>query len=80
MIITSEITGKTYKSVEDCLSDEKRYKKEKEERERAQKKHEQEIEDAYRVARNAYQHFMEVADISEDDARALELQMIVDLL
>lgn len=80
MIISSEITGKTYKTVEDCLAAEKEAKL-KEAREKAAKEErEKEIEDAYCAARKAYEHFMDVAKIDEDDARALELQMILDIL
>ena len=47
MIIISELTGKEYKTVDECIKAEKDFLKKKEEEERAKKAHEEELDKAY---------------------------------
>ena len=56
MIISSELTGKTYKTVEDCLAAEKAYRKE--EVERARK-----LDEAYEEAIAACNRYLELAGV-----------------
>ena len=56
MIISSELTGKTYKTVEDCLAAEKEYRRE--EAERARK-----LDKAYEEAIAACNRYLELAGV-----------------
>lgn len=63
MIISSELTGKQYKTVQDCLSDEKLYKKRLEEEKRAEEKRKKELEEAYNEAVIACNKYLELCGV-----------------
>ena len=61
MIISSELTGETYKTVEDCLKAEEVYKKAKAEEERAKKEHQKMLDEAYEEAIAACDKYLRLA-------------------
>ena len=63
MIISSELTGKTYKTVSECLAAEEEYKKKKAEEEKAQKAHQEALDKAYKKAIAACDEYLELAGI-----------------
>jgi len=71
MIISSELTGKEYKTVEECLKAEKEFLKKKEEEKKAKKEHEEALDKAYKEAVAACDRYFELAgvevDYDEDD-------------
>lgn len=69
MIISSELTGKTYKTVEECLQAEKDFKKKKAEEEAAKKAHKEELEKAYQEAVKACDKYLKLRgiEIEEDE-------------
>lgn len=74
MIIYSELTGRQYKTVEECVAAEKELKekiqKEKEARRKEQEKLKQDIEKAYKVVVNGwvtYLDLLEKANYKVDD-------------
>ncbi len=69
MIIVSEITGKEYKTVDECLKAEKDFRKKKEEEERAKKAHEEELNKAYHDAIAACDKYLKLRgiEIEEDE-------------
>lgn len=66
MIISSELTGKTYKTVEECLKAEKEYKLQKEEEEKAKADLQKEKDEAYEEAINACNRFLKLCGIEVD--------------
>lgn len=69
MIIISELTGKEYKTVDECLKAEKDFRKKKEEEERAKKAHEEELDKAYHDAIAACDKYLKLRgiEIEEDE-------------
>ena len=69
MIIISELTGKEYKTMEECLKAEKEIRKKKEEEERAKKAHEEELDKAYHDAIAACDKYLKLRgiEIEEDE-------------
>jgi len=66
MIISSELTGKQYNSVKECLEDEKNFLRKKEEEEKAKKEHEKALNKAYEEAVAACERYFELAGIKID--------------
>lgn len=60
MYILSEITGKEYKSVDECLADEKEFLRKQEEEEKAKKAHDEEVAKAYDEAVAACERYFEL--------------------
>lgn len=69
MIIVSELTGKEYKTVDECLKAEKDFRKKKEEEEKAKKAHEEELDKAYHDAIAACDRYLKLRgiEIEEDE-------------
>ena len=63
MIISSEITGKTYKTVEECLAAEKKFVEEKEAKEKAAKELEAKKDAAYKKAVDACDEYLKLCGI-----------------
>ena len=63
MIISSEITGKTYKTVEECLAAEKKFAEEKEAKEKAAKELEAKKDAAYKKAIAACDEYLKLCGI-----------------
>lgn len=66
MIISSEITGKTYKTVDDCLLDEKKFLKKKEEEEKAKKEKQEAIDKAFDEVVAACDKYFELIGLDID--------------
>lgn len=66
MIISSELTGKTYKTVEDCIAAEKEFFRKKEEEEKAKEAYLEELDKAYTEAIEACERYFEIANINVD--------------
>ena len=69
MIILSELTGKEYKTVDECIKAEKDFLKKKEEEEKAKKAHEEELDKAYHDAIAACDKYLKLRgiEIEEDE-------------
>ena len=69
MIISSELTGKEYKTVDECLEAEKIFLKKKEEEKKAKEAYEAELEEAYNEAIAACDRYLRLRgiEIEEDD-------------
>lgn len=69
MIIISELTGKEYKTVDECLKAEKDFLKKKKEEEKAKKAHEEELDKAYHDAIAACDRYLKLRgiEIEEDE-------------
>ena len=69
MIIISELTGKEYKTVDECIKAEKDFLKKKEEEEKAKKAHEEELDKAYHDAVAACDRYLKLRgiEIEEDE-------------
>ena len=69
MIIISELTGKEYKTVDECLKAEKDFLKKKEEEEKVKKAHEEELDKAYHDAIAACDRYLKLRgiEIEEDE-------------
>ena len=67
MIIISELSGKDYKNVDECLEEEEIFLKEKEEKERAEKEHKEALDKAYKEAIAACDKYLELAGIKIDE-------------
>jgi len=87
MIIYSEILGKQFNSVEDCLAAEEQYnKKLKEEEERLKKEQEENeklVKSAYKELLNAWTQYMDILevagyDIDSDDKALILVEVILD--
>ena len=61
MIISSELTGKTYSTVDECLKAEEEFKKKKEEEAKAKKKYEEELDKAFDEAVAACNKYFKLA-------------------
>ena len=59
MRIISDVTGKEYKTVEECLAAEKEYR----EAELVKKAHQKELDEAYDAAMAAIDHYFDVAGV-----------------
>ena len=66
MIISSELTGKQYKSVEECLKDEKKFLDAEEKKKKAEQAHKKELDKAYEEAVAACERYFELAGIKID--------------
>ena len=73
MIISSELTGKTYKTVEECLAAEEVFKKEEEKKRKAKELHEQELDKAYEEAIAACDRYLKLAGINNDTLDLLKM-------
>lgn len=60
MIIKSEITGKTYKTVDECLADEKAYNQKKLEDERKKKEFEKKQEVAFQLVKESWKKYLDI--------------------
>ena len=67
MIIISELTGKEYKTVDECLEAEEIFLKEKEEKEKAEKERKAALDKAYKEAIAACDKYLELAGIKIDE-------------
>lgn len=69
MIIISELTGKEYKTVDECLKAEKDFLNKKKEEEKAKKAHEEELDKAYHDAIAACDKYLKLRgiEIEEDE-------------
>lgn len=69
MIIISELTGKEYKTVDECIKAEKEFLKKREEEEKAKKAHEEELDKAYHDAIAACDKYLKLRgiEIEEDE-------------
>lgn len=63
MIILSEITGKEYDSVSECLYDEQKFKTEQEEAKKAEEAHKKEVDKAYEAAVDACEKYFELIGV-----------------
>lgn len=63
MIISSELTGKTYETVEECLKEEKEYRKKEAEAEKAKKAKQKALDEAYKEAINACNKYLKLAGV-----------------
>ena len=63
MIITSEITGKTYKTVEECLAAEKKANEQKAAEEKAKKEFQKKKDEAYKKAIKACDEYLELCGV-----------------
>lgn len=61
MIISSELTGKTYETVEDCLAAEKAFKEEEKRKAEAEAKKDKELEEALDEVITACEKYLELA-------------------
>ncbi len=59
MIIQSEITGKSYNTVEECLEDEKAFKAEKEAAEKAKQEKQEKLEAAFNDICKAWKTYVQ---------------------
>ena len=66
MIISSELTGKTYKTVEECIAAEKEFFRKKEEEEKAKMAHQKELDEAYEEAIAACERYFKLAGVDVD--------------
>lgn len=66
MIISSELTGKTYKTVEECIAAEKEFFRKKEEEEKAKMAHQKELDEAYEEAISACERYFKLAGVNVD--------------
>ena len=64
MIISSEITGKTYKTVEECLAAEKEFEKQKEEKAKAEAKKKEELDKALEDVIKSCEKYLDLAGIN----------------
>lgn len=69
MIIISELTGKEYKTMDECLKAEKDFRKKKEEEEKAKKAYEEELDKAFHDAIAACDKYLKLRgiEIEEDE-------------
>lgn len=63
MIIYSELTGKVYESVNECLDEEIKYTKEKQKAEEEEKEHQRLLDEAYTEAIKACEKYLDLAGI-----------------
>jgi len=63
MRIISDITGKEYKTVDECLKAEEQYKLQKEAEEKAKKEHEKALDEAYKKAIAACDEYLKLVGI-----------------
>lgn len=63
MRIISDITGKEYISVDECLKAEERFLAQKEAEEKAKKEHEKALDEAYKKAVDACDEFLKLSGI-----------------
>lgn len=81
MVIYSELTGKQYKTVEECLAAEKELKeqveREKEARRQERKKLESEIEKTYKTIVAEWKHYLDLLEKAEIDVTDLEDKAIL---
>ena len=64
MVIYSELTGETYDTVDECLGAEHKYKKDKEEAEKAEKERQKLLDEAYTEAIKACERYLDLAGVS----------------
>lgn len=64
MIISSELTGKTYETVEDCLAAEKAFKEEEKRKAKAEAKKNEELDKALDEVIAACEKYLELAGIN----------------
>ena len=63
MIISSELTGKTYETVDECLAAEDEFKRQEEEKERLAKARKEKIDEAYEEAIEACERYLDLVGI-----------------
>lgn len=63
MRIISDITGKEYKTVDECLKAEEQYRLQKEEEEKARVEHKKALDEAYKKAIDACDEYLKLAGI-----------------
>ena len=80
MIITSELTGKRYETVDDCIKDERAFKEQQAAKELAEKARQAKIDAAYKKAIDAFKEYQEALGVSDDDAQVFGLDFITDLI
>ena len=66
MRIISDITGKEYKTVDECLKAEEQYKLQKEAEAKAKAEHEKALDEAYHKAIAACDEYLKLAGIEAD--------------
>lgn len=67
MRIISDITGKEYKTVDECLKAEEQYKLQKEAEEKAKKEHEKALDEAYKKAIAACDEYLKLSGIDYEN-------------
>lgn len=67
MRIISDITGKEYKTVDECLKAEEQYKLQKEAEEKAKKEHDKALDDAYKKAIAACDEYLKLCGIDMEN-------------
>lgn len=63
MIISSELTGKTYETVEDCLKAEEEFHRQKAEEQKAKEEHDKMLDEAYEEAMAACDKYLKLAGV-----------------
>lgn len=78
MIISSELTGKKYKTVEECLEAEKEFLRRKEEEKKAKEAHQAAIDKAYDEAVAACDKYFELVGI-DLDMETMPVSKVLDI-
>lgn len=83
MIIISEVTGKEYKTVDECLAAEKDFLKKKLAEEKAEREKQEALDEAFEEAVEACGRYLELAERyfeEEDDDDYEEIEELVEFL
>ena len=78
MIISSEITGKTYDTVEDCIAAEREFKAKEREKKEAEKKHKEELDKAYEEAIAACDKYLELAGVKIEEKEINSVDKLIE--
>lgn len=79
MIISSELTGKTYKNVQDCLADEEEFKRKKVEEEAQKKLQAVKEKEAEQAVVDAFCNYCKVIGATQDEIDFIAMNMIMQL-
>ena len=79
MIISSELTGKTYKNVQDCLADEEEFKRKKVEEEALKKLQAAKEKEAEQAVIDAFRNYCKVIGATQDEIDILAMNMVMQL-
>lgn len=78
MIISSEITGKIYDTVEDCIAAEREFKAKEREKKEAEKKHKEKLDKAYEEAIAACDKYLELAGIKVEEKEINSVDKLIE--